>query len=194
MESETAYEQARRLAKLRHLDIGATLKLLNEITLLYKHVVKGPTLPDSDAWSTEACTLWSRTMHALKDVFRIRFANDGATRTRAEQSCMDLHNVMAQQGFNKIRSVIKENKRRRIEEPRTSSVLSVHVADVIQTHTNCLKDYLEDAHSWNQFESYNCKCCGYLVDLQQQCISRLSSLETVDIVWRHVIQEQRLYP
>ena len=193
MQCETAYHQVRLLAKHRHSDVGATLKLRNEIILLYKHVVRGPTLPDSDAWSNEACTLWSRTMHALKDVFRIRFAQDTAALTQAEQSCMDLHDVIAQQCFNKIRSVIKENKRRRIEEPRTASVLSVHVAEVIQTHTNSLKEYLEDAHSWNQFESHNCNCCVTLVDLQRECINRLSSLETVNIVWPHVIQEQRVY-
>jgi hypothetical protein len=188
MEAETAYQQSRWLAKHRHSDVAATLKLLNEIILLSQHVVNGPTLPDSDVWPIQACTLWSRTMHALKDVFRIRSAQVAVPPTQAEQICRNLHYAIAQHGFNRIRSVIKENKRRRIEDPRTSSVLAVHVAGVIQTHSSSLKVYLEDAHSWNQFEFHKCNCCASLVDLQQQCINRLSSLQTVNITWGSGIQ------
>ena len=42
MQCETAYHQVRLLAKHRHSDVAATLKLLNEIILLSQHVVRGP--------------------------------------------------------------------------------------------------------------------------------------------------------
>ena len=193
--AETEYQRVRRIARHRDEDVGATLKFLQEIIVLTGHVRKGPSLPDSDYWSTEACKLWSRTIHALKAVFRIRFAHESATLTQAEHMCMNLHDDIAQQCFNKIRSVIKNNKRRRLEEPRESSLLAVHVAGTIQKHIGRLKDYLETAHSWDHHESHNCKCCQSFLtsDLQRQCINHLDILENVNIVWQQVAQEQRAY-
>lgn len=179
-----------------HRDVfKAALKFERNVELLSKHVAKGPTLADSDIWSIQACHHWSRTMHALKAVFRARFAKDSDTLTHAEKLCHDVHSAIAQNGFNTIRSAIKQNKRRRLEEPRTSSILAVLVAGTIQKHVRRLKDYLVKAHSWGQLESPNCNCCGSQAtfDSQQMCITRLEALENVDLPWPHVIQEQVIF-
>jgi hypothetical protein len=195
MTAESDHQQARRIASHESVVTGAILKFLNGISELIKHIRSGPSLADSDVWSTDACNLWSRTMQSFKAVFRLKFAKDSATLSNAERMCVHLQHRISSDCFNDIRSTIKQNKRRRLEEPRESSLLAVHVAATIQNYVGDLKLYLVQSHSWDQIDSHNCQCCSSIeyLHLQQLCISRLELLENVDIFWRQVAQEQRVY-
>jgi Mor family transcriptional regulator len=195
MQAESDLQSSRRIASHESVVTGAILKFLNEISDMTKHVRSGPSLADSDIWSTHACNLWSRTMQSFKAVFRLKFAKDSATLSNVERLFLDVQHRISSDCFNDIRSVIKQNKRRRLEEPRESSLLAVHVAATIQNYVGGLKFYLVRSHSWDQVDSHNCQCCSSIeyLHLQQLCISRLELLENVDIFWRQVAQEQRVY-
>jgi hypothetical protein len=195
MQADSEYQQARRTASHESFVAGAILKFLNEISELSKHVRSGPSLADSDIWSTDACKFWGRTMHSFKAVFRFKFAKESAMLSNAELMCIDFQHRISSGCFNHIRSVIKQNKRRRLEEPRESSLLAVHVAATIQNYVGDLKHYLVNAHSWDQVDSHNCECCSSIeyLHLQQLCISRLELLENVNIFWPQVAQEQHVY-
>ena len=159
--SDTYQDQRSVIA--HQLDFTDTENLLHEIVTLTNCMLKGPTLPDEDIWSTQATAYWNRTMRALNQRF--------STRLSYRPQHPDFLEVS--------RLTIRPTKRDQ------ASQRALRVATTIQDHARRLKELLEVAYPWHDAQSSysSCRRGDLLQGLQESTILQLVVLQNVVIPW-----------
>jgi hypothetical protein len=129
-------------------------------------MLKGPTTPDEDIWSTQAMTHWNRSMHALRELFRTRCEHYTA------------HEEISNVSFLRIPKL-------NVEEANDKAC---RVGRKIQEFAKRLQHHLECAHTWHDANSLLCTCCrcDTLQGLQVSTIGQLIMLQNVRIPWQNV--------
>jgi hypothetical protein len=155
--------QEHRSVFSHQLDFTDTENLLHEIVTLTNCMLKGPTLPDEDIWSTQATVYWNRTMRALKQ----RFSNRLGYRPE--------HHDILEVSRLKIRVT------KRVQ----ASQRALRVATTIQDHARRLTELLEVVYPWHNAQSsyWSCRGGDLLQGLQESTILQLVVLQNVVIPW-----------
>jgi hypothetical protein len=167
-ELSDTYQQPR--SEFEHqLDFTDTKNLLHEIVTLTNCMLKGPTLPDEDIWSTQATAYWNRTMRTLKQSFSTR-------RYRPE------HHDILEVSRLKIRLTKRD----------LASQRAFRVATTIQDHARWLQELLEVVYPWhNAQSSYWSRCRGDLLQgVQESIILQLVVLQNVVIPWETTLSSE----
>jgi len=145
------------------LDFTDTENLLHQIVTLTNCMLKDPTLPDEDIWSTQATAYWNRTMRALKQRFSSRLGYRPEHQNILEVSRLKI----------------------RVTKRDQASQRALRVATTIQDHARRLKELLEVVYPWHNAQSsyWSCRGGDLLQGLQESTILQLVVLQNVVIPW-----------
>ena len=166
MTDETELQDQLHCDPEHQLDFTETANFLHQIAALTKTMLKGPTTPDEDIWSTQAMTHWNRSMHALRELFRTRCEHYTEHEEISNVSSLRIPKLNVEEANDK----------------------ACRVGRKIQEFAKRLQHHLECAHTWHDAHSLLCTCCrcDNLQGLQVSTIGQLIVLQNVRIPWQNV--------
>jgi hypothetical protein len=163
MEEHSDPHQQPRTDSEHQLEFTHTENLLHQIVTLTNCMLKGPTLPDEDIWSTQATAYWNRAMRALEQWFITRLRYNPELDDFLEVSRLQIRNTKRDQGGER----------------------AFRVGTTIQDYARRLKELLEFLYSWHNAQASYWSCCrgDLLQALQESTIRQLVVLQNVAIPW-----------
>ena len=195
MQAATNHEKERQVMEQRS-DFTATQVFLQETQALANHIIQGPVLRHADIWVSQATNHWSRTLRALKHVFRIRHAKENLASTESVLMCVETHDEISKDSLNAIRESIRDTRNRLLGADSIEHVvLAGNIAITIQRYCSRVKDYLVNVHTWDQAPLHNCECCAknIMQQAQQSTINELARLSSAYLSWQPLVYEDLVF-